>query len=139
MSCCSLPSNHGEGAEEKTLNSRNQSESRSWNHWRLTRMICCGVLGRSPGNLSHRSMACTTSMPSMTSPKTAWLPSSHGVGTVVKKNWEPPVLRPAFAIENIPGLSCLRRRAEGSQGIFQPGPPVPALRAIGSAECGQPP
>jgi hypothetical protein len=57
----------------------------------------------------------------------------------VKKNWEPPVLRPAFAIENIPGLSCLRRRAEGSQGIFQPGPPVPALRAIGSAECGQPP
>lgn len=31
----------------------------------------------------------TSSMPSRTSPKTTCLPSSHGVWTVVMKNWEP--------------------------------------------------
>lgn len=32
-------------------------------------------------------------------PKTTWRPSSHGVTTVVMKNWLPFVLGPAFAME----------------------------------------
>lgn len=58
---------------------------------------------------------------------------------MVRKNWDPPVSRPAFAIENIPGLSCFFANADASQGIFQPGPPVPALPLFASLECGHPP
>ena len=74
------------------------------------------------------------SIPSTTSPKTAWFPLSHGVATVVRKNCEPPVFGPEFAIEKIPGRSCFISRADRSQGIFQPGPPLPASRLIGSLE-----
>jgi hypothetical protein len=35
------------------------------------------------------------------------LPSSHGHGTRVMKNCDPPVFGPALAIDRIPGLSCL--------------------------------
>lgn len=49
----------------------------------------------------------TTSMPSMTLPKTTWRPSSHAVLTVVMKNWEPFVSGPALAMERIPGSVCL--------------------------------
>lgn len=38
----------------------------------------------------------TTSMPSTTRPKTTCLPSSHGVATVVTKNWLPLVFGPEF-------------------------------------------
>lgn len=71
------------------------------------------------------SIARTTSMPSITRPKTTWRPSSHGVGcrpdetnetqtrkkmqswtnkhtTVVIKNWLPLVFFPAFAIDRVP-------------------------------------
>ena len=46
----------------------------------------------------------------------------HGVATVVMKNCEPPVSRPALAIERMRA-----GRAEGVRphGICQPGPPVP--------------
>ena len=47
-----------------------------------------------------------TSMPSRTSPKTQCLPSSHGVSTVVMKNWLPLVLGPALAMLSRPGFSC---------------------------------
>ena len=40
-------------------------------------------------------------------PKTTWRPSSQAVGTVVMKNWEPLVSRPALAMERRPGVSCL--------------------------------
>ena len=46
---------------------------------------------------------------------------------------------PEFAIEKIPGTLCFRFKALLSQGICQPGPPVPARRDIGSLECGHPP
>ena len=55
-------------------------------------------------------------MPSLTAPNTAWLPLSQGVATVVRKNWEPLVPGPALAMDRTPGLSCLRAKAEGSQG-----------------------
>ncbi len=42
------------------------------------------------------------------------------------KNWEPPVLRPACAIDNTP-LSWNCFGALTSQGIVYPGPPVPFL------------
>lgn len=51
---------------------------------------------------------CTTSMPFTTLPKTVCLLSSHGVATVVMKNWEPLVQGPALAIETVKGLSCLK-------------------------------
>lgn len=67
----------------------------------------------------------TSSMPSRTSPKTTCLPSSHGVWTVVMKNWEPLAEEacqrrmaprreryllpgPALAMERRPGLVCFR-------------------------------
>ena len=49
----------------------------------------------------------TTSMPSVTSPKTTCLPSSHGVSTVQMKNCEPFVFGPAFAIESTPAPVCV--------------------------------
>ncbi len=42
----------------------------------------------------------TTFFPSVTFPKTVCFPSSHGHATKVMKNWDPLVLRPAFAIDN---------------------------------------
>lgn len=42
-------------------------------------------------------------MPSSTLPKTTCLPSSHGVFTVVMKNWEPLVSLPALAMLTQPG------------------------------------
>ncbi len=45
----------------------------------------------------------TTSMPSLTSPNTVCLPSSHGASfTVTMKNCDPLVLGPAFAIASAP-------------------------------------
>ena len=38
----------------------------------------------------------------MTLPKTTCLPSSHGVATVVMKNWELWVFGPALAIDKYP-------------------------------------
>ncbi|KAH3674279.1 hypothetical protein WICPIJ_009622, partial [Wickerhamomyces pijperi] len=53
------------------------------------------------------SIFLTMSRPSTTSPKTTCLPSNHGHGTVVMKNWEPLVFGPALAMDNKPGLVCL--------------------------------
>jgi hypothetical protein len=39
--------------------------------------------------------------------------SSHGVGTVVMKNWEPFVPGPALAIETVNGRSCRKLREKG--------------------------
>jgi hypothetical protein len=52
----------------------------------------------------------------------------------VRKNCEPPVFGPALAIENSPGRSWRLARADGSHGIFHPGPPVPARPLLGSLE-----
>lgn len=52
------------------------------------------------------SISRTTSRPSTTWPKTTCLPSSHEVATVHKKNWDPFVWGPAFAMDNTPGPVC---------------------------------
>merc|ERR1711906_70998 len=54
------------------------------------------------------STALTSSIPPVTLPKTQCLPSSQSVLTVHRKNWEPLVLGPAFAMERVPAPSCLR-------------------------------
>jgi len=54
------------------------------------------------------SICWTTSIPFTTLPNTVCLLSSHGVATVVIKNWEPLVLGPALAMERVKGLSCLK-------------------------------
>ena len=54
------------------------------------------------------SMAFTTSMPLVTEPNTTCLPSSQSVLTVQRKNCEPLVPGPAFAMERMPGPVCLR-------------------------------
>ena len=65
-----------------------------------------GLLGV-PSGVPRASTALTTSMPSVTSPKTACLPSSHCVSAVVTKNCEPCVSGPELAMESSPGLVCL--------------------------------
>ena len=44
----------------------------------------------------------TTSIPSVTEPKTTCLPSNQAVLTVQRKNWEPLVPGPALAMERTP-------------------------------------
>lgn len=79
--------------------------------------ITTSSLGRSPLPVSPSSIALTTSIPSSTLPNTTCLklatkpgldlihsvhrPSSHGVCTVVMKNWDPFVSGPALAILNL--------------------------------------
>lgn len=48
----------------------------------------------------------TSPIPFNTCPKTTCLPSKCGVGTVVKKNWEPLVFGPALAMLSKPTVSC---------------------------------
>ncbi len=68
--------------------------------------------GSRPGSRSRIEL--TTSIPKMTRPKTACLPFRCGVGTWVMKNWDPLVFGPAFAMDRMPGRSCLSARALAS-------------------------
>merc|ERR1719295_602963 len=52
------------------------------------------------------SIFLTTSIPLVTVPNTTCFPSNHAVFTVHRKNWDPFVFAPAFAIERIPGPVC---------------------------------
>src|SRR5712671_3616712 len=66
----------------------------------VTELIVIGLTGRSPGLLvAVLPILFTMSIPSVTSPKTLCLLSSHGVGTSVMKNWPPLVFGPLLAIE----------------------------------------
>ena len=59
--------------------------------------------GLSPASRGSSEIVSTTSMPSVTRPKTVCLPSSHGAAFVVTmKNWLPFVFGPAFAIASAP-------------------------------------
>ena len=59
--------------------------------------------GRSFASRGASDMASTTSMPSVTRPKTVCLPSSHGAASVVTmKNWLPFVFGPRLAIASAP-------------------------------------
>ena len=49
----------------------------------------------------------TTSYPFTTCPNTTCLPSRCGVSEVQRKNCDPFVFGPAFAIERVPGPKCL--------------------------------
>merc|ERR1719221_2209248 len=74
----------------------------------------------------------TTSMPSVTLPNTTCFPSSHAVFTVHKKNCEPLVFGPAFAIERMPGPVCLRVKfssANFAPYIDSPPVPLPAVKS----------
>lgn len=53
------------------------------------------------------STLCTTSIPSITLPKTTCLLFKNGVGTVVMKNWQPLLSLPELAMLSKPGVSCL--------------------------------
>jgi hypothetical protein len=57
-----------------------------------------GTNGRSDASVLVLSMPLTTLIPSITRPKTTCFPSRCGVGTVVKKNWQPFVLGPELAM-----------------------------------------
>jgi len=58
--------------------------------------------------------ALTTSIPFVTYPKTTCLPSSQSQTIVVMKNCDPLVFGPALAIDNCPGLVCLRMKFSSS-------------------------
>src|SRR5207244_13100587 len=77
----------------------------------------CGYSGSATETLSMTTSSCglsrasrgsseilsTTSMPSVTRPKTVCFPSSHDAASVLTmKNWLPFVFGPAFAIANAP-------------------------------------
>jgi len=72
------------------------------------------------------SNAFTTEYPSTTWPKTVCFPFKNGVATVHKKNCDPFVFGPAFAMDKIPGPLC--GKSKFSSGKFRPYidfPPVP--------------
>ncbi|KAH9517535.1 hypothetical protein DERF_008205 [Dermatophagoides farinae] len=80
-------------------------------------------------------MACTTSMPLVTRPNTVCLPSSQGVAMTVMKNWDPFVLGPALAMDNVNGLSCFKCGTISSSNSApqMEAPPVPV--PVGSPVC----
>jgi hypothetical protein len=67
------------------------------------------------GLLPTFSIFRTTSIPSMTEPKTTCLPSSHCVFSVQRKNWLPLVAGPALAMERIPGPLWEEQKQEGDK------------------------
>ena len=74
----------------------------------------------------------TTSIPSTTLPKTTCLPSNHVVSLVHKKNCEPLVFGPAFALDKMPGPGCFYAKFSSSNLLPKMDlPPVP-LRAVKS-------
>ncbi len=93
----------------------------------VTDSITTSSRGRSPLPVGVLPMARTTSIPSFTLPNTACLPSSQGVAARVMKNWDPPVLGPALAMDRTPSPECLSS-GWNSSGIVYPGPPVPVPR-----------
>merc|ERR1712217_348664 len=52
------------------------------------------------------SIFLTTSSPAATRPNTTCRPSKCGVGATVRKNCDPFVFRPAFAMDNTNGCEC---------------------------------
>ena len=70
-------------------------------------LMTCSVTGRSFAPVGVVAMASTTRLDSssVTLPKMVWLPSSHGVGATVMKNWEPLVPRPM----RLPALAMASR------------------------------
>jgi len=120
-----------------------------------------GFLGISPPSVATFSIFLTTGVPSTTFPNTGCLlafgpdhQSRFLLLTVFMKNWLPPELGPALAIDsvNIRLLSLavcsssmhpslLRVTVEPSYSsnvLLGGGPPVPASRLVGFFECGQP-
>lgn len=83
--------------------------------------LCCPIqaddddLQRSAPELGLRTHVC--------------LLSSHGVATVVMKNWEPFVFGPAFAEDSVYGRSCVPRGENSSSNspphMLSPLLPVP--------------
>merc|ERR1740124_447512 len=59
-----------------------------------------------PESLPTCSIAETTSIPEITLPNTTCFPSNQDVSAVHKKNCDPFVFGPAFAILKIPEYSC---------------------------------
>ena len=75
----------------------------------VTDWIVIGLTGRSPGfDVAVPPIFFTTSIPSVTSPNTLCLLSSHGVGASVMKNWPPLVFGPELAIDSTPAFSWRR-------------------------------
>src|SRR5438093_10663748 len=83
-------------------------------------------------------IALTTSMPSITWPKTVCLRSRWAWGEWQMKNWLPPVSLPAWAMERVPATWRWVLRWV-SHLILYPGPPVPTRGLPGLLESGSPP
>src|SRR5690242_16232123 len=72
----------------------------------LTELTFTSFTGRSCELRGTVEIFLTMSYPSVTSPNTLCLLSSHGVAATVMKNWLPLVFGPALAIDRIPALVC---------------------------------
>merc|ERR1712100_809839 len=93
------------GSVKCTPQNQGHCLSRLPQHWPQSAITTgCDVL---PSLEPTASTFFTTSMPSVTLPKTTCLPSKCGVWPVQMKNWLPLVLGPALAMERHPLPVCL--------------------------------
>src|SRR5690606_16520551 len=85
-------------------------EDHSLSRWMVTDSKTTSWVGRSLASVGTWEIATATSRlsSSATSPKMVCMPSSHGVGTVVMKNWDPFVFGPELAMASLPGSSKIR-------------------------------
>lgn len=81
----------------------------------------------STSTLSIFSIVPFSSAPSMTRPKTVFLPSRWGASLNVMKNWLPFVCGPLFAIDTIPRPLCLSAGILISSSKYSPHIDVPPL------------
>src|SRR4030095_1341059 len=78
----------------------------------VTRLMTMSVVGRSRSVVGVLPIFRTTSIPSITSPKTEWRSSRCGVGASVMKNWPPLVFGPRLAIAR---MAALMRRSRAQR------------------------
>src|SRR3954469_19213952 len=107
--------------------------------------ILTGVFGRSPASRGVFEILSTTSIPSITLPKTGCLDgpaenqSRYGLSATLMKNWQLPLWGPLLAIESVPREFEILALAGCSSGIVPLGAsPVPARGLWGSLLYGQP-
>src|SRR6187549_733592 len=104
-----------------------------------------GVFGRSLALRGALEILSTMSMPSFTWPNTGCFEgpgenqSRYGLSTTLMKNWQLPLLGPAFAIDSVPREFEILALGRCSSAMRPKGlSPVPARGLFGSLLCGQP-
>merc|ERR1712008_541304 len=85
--------------------------ARWWGRWSNWHAFSGGTAVRNNNLLFHNTLGCRSKRLNhfeyihafITCPKTTCFPSNHSVLAVQRKNWDPFVLGPAFAMDKTPG------------------------------------